>query len=122
MTGRTISIGGSENVMAALGSGGHYYEGKWLDVLVTQIGKDEDTPLEIRKSLVGLTVPTIFSKEQLTEAGVNLPIPDGSRIAYCEDIVKILDSNGKDEGARQLRETISNPCDMYVFEEGVYQL
>ena len=65
MTGRTIIIYGSDEVMAMLVSQGTFYRGKWRDVMVTKIGEDKDTPLDVRKGLVGLTIPIIFDKQGL---------------------------------------------------------
>ena len=122
MTGRTVIIHGSDEVMAMLGSQGTFYRGKWQDVRVTKVGEDEDTPLDVRKSLVGLTIPTIFGKQQLESQGVNLEIPDNSRIAYSPDVIGVLRSTGKHEEANQLEEITPDPLDMYVFEGGTYEI
>ena len=122
MTGRTIIIHGSDEVMAALGTPGTFLRGKWRDVKVTKVGEDKDTPLEVRKSLVGLTIPTIFGKQQLESQGVNLGIPNNSRLAYSTDVIDALKSAGKDREADQLEEIVPNLLDMYVFEEGTYEI
>ena len=119
---RTIILQNSDEVMAMLGESGTYYRGRWQKIVVTKVGEDEDTPLEVRKSLVGLTVPTIFSKEQLDSQGVDLKISSGSRLSYVSDIIQVLRSAGKDEEANQLEKISSNPLDMYVFEDETYQV
>jgi len=121
---RTITIPGSDEVMATLGSPGTYYRGKWQDVRITKVGEDEDTPLDVRKSLVGLIVPTIFSKEQIeaqTKAK-KFPAPAGSRLAYAPNVIEVLRSAGKHEEAKQLESVAPNLLDMYVIEGGIYSL
>ena len=122
MTGRTIIIHDSDEVMATLGSPGTFYRGKWQDVKVTKVGEDKDTPLDVRRSLVGLTIPTIFDKQQLESQGVNLGIPDNSRLAYSTDVIDALKFVGKHEEATQLEKIVPNPLDMYVFEDGTYEI
>ncbi len=120
---KTIAIQDSDEVMAGFGSSGNFYRGKWQNVKVTQIGTDENTSLEIRKSLVGLVIPTIFIKERIEEQiGATLPIPKESRLAYSSDVIGALKFAGKYEAAKQLEEKCSNPFDMYVFEKEIYEL
>ena len=120
---RTIQIENSDEVMAMFGIPGHFYRGKWQNVRVTQVSPDEDTPLDVRKSLVGLIIPTILTKENIEgQTGATLPIPENSRLAYACDVVEVLKSSGKQEAAEQLRKTVPNPLDMYVLEDGVYEL
>jgi len=123
MTGRTIAIGRSDEVMAMFGRPGEFYKGKWQDIRVTEVSADEDVPLEVRRSLVGLIVPTIFEKEKIEkQTGVNFSIPKGSRLAYSPDVVDVLRSAGKHGAAEQLEAVVPSPLDMYVFEEGIYIL
>lgn len=119
--GRSISVGGSDEVMAMLGVPNTFYTGKWRNITVTQIGKDEDTPLNVRKSLVGLTIPIIFDKQQLESQGINLEIPDGSVLAYATDVIDTLKVAEKHEEAGQLKEIAPEYMDMYIFEEGAYK-
>ncbi|MCH7562071.1 MAG: hypothetical protein IIC67_12070 [Thaumarchaeota archaeon] len=122
MTGRTTIINDSDEVMAMLGSSGELYRGKWRDIKVTKVGEDKDTPLDVRKSLVGLIIPTIFDKQQLESQGIKLEIPDDSRMAYATDVIDKLKSAGKHEEANQLEEIAPDLLDMYVFEEGTYEI
>ena len=123
MTGRTIPIRGSEDVMAMFGTPGTFYRGKWQDIKVTKISEDEDTPLSIRKSLVELVIPTIFSKEQIEkQTGAKFPISTGSRLAYSSDVIEILKSNKKYEEAKQLESISPDSLDMYVIEKEIYSL
>lgn len=118
----TIGIVNSDEVMAEL-QPGEFYRGKWEKVQVTEISDDKDTPLEVRTALVGLTVPTIFTKESIEkQTGARFPVPEGSRFAYCEDVISALKSAGKVKEAEQLRRTSGNSLDMYVFEAGCYKL
>jgi len=122
MTGRTIIIHGSDEVMAMLGSQGTFYRGKWQDIRVTKVGEDDDTPLDVRRSLVGLTVPTIFNTEQLGSQGVNLEIPNNSRLSYASDVIDVLKDADKTGEADQLERIVPDPLDMYVFESGTYEI
>lgn len=119
---RTISIEGSEDVMAIFGRG-NYYKGIWQDVRITAVGTDENTPLEIRVALVGLTIPTIFTKESIEkQTGGSLPIPKDSRLAYCTDIIEALRSAKKYSEAEKLKTLAGNPNDMYAVEGNCYEL
>lgn len=123
MSGRTVRIHGSDEVMAMFGDFETFYRGKWQNVRVIKIGEAKDTPLDVRKSLVGLIIPTIFSKEEIeAQTGAQFPIPKGSRLAYSPDVIEILKSSGKHEEAKQLGEIVPDPFDMYVIEEGIYEL
>ena len=120
---RTVTIHESDEVMAMYGVPGTFYRGKWEKVRVTQVGTDEDTPLEVRKSLVGLVIPTIFTKERIEEqTGVTFPIPKESRLAYSPDVIGVLKSAGRNEAAKQLEGIAPNPLDMYVLEREIYEL
>ncbi len=121
MVSRTVRIMGSQDVMAQFGSPETFYRGRWQNVKVTEIGPDEDTPLEVRRSLVGLVVPTIFTKESIEEqTGVEFPIPAGSRLAYTPDVVEALNRAGKVNEAVQLSTISPLPLDMYALEGGIY--
>ena len=68
--------------------------------MVIGVSKDENIPLEVRSGLVGLIVPTIFTKESIEkQTGLTLPIPENSRLAYCVDVVEVLKSAGKHKEA-----------------------
>jgi len=71
--------------------------------------------------LVGLTIPTIFSYEQF-KSHVNLPIPEGSRLAYTLDIVSVLKDARKYGEAEQLERLSEGPYDMCYFEQGAFEL
>lgn len=122
MTGRTIEIRNSDEVLAMLGTSGVFYRGKWQDVVITKVGEDENTPLSVRESLVGLTIPTIFGQKQLESQGVNLPICYGSRLAYADSVVNALRVAEKHDEAEQLRQIAPNPLDMYVIEGEIYAI
>jgi len=120
---QTIQIQGTDEVMVMFGKPGNYYLGKWENVRITGVSKDENIPLEVRRGLVGLIVPTIFTKESIEEqTGLTLPISKNSRLAYCTDVAKALESVGKHQEAEQLRLIASNPLDMYTLEPDIYEL
>lgn len=122
MTGRTITIHGSDEVMAMFGQPGTFYRGKWQNVRITKTGLDEETPIEVRNSLVGMIIPTIFSKEQIEkQTGATFPIPKESMLAYCLDVIEILKSAGKTNEAEQLRKVAPSPLDMYIIEKEIYE-
>ena len=78
---------------------------------------------DVTKSLVGLVIPTIFTKEGIEEqTGATFPIPEGSRLAYAPDVIEALNSAGGDEAAKQLKAIAPNPLDMYVIERDIYEL
>ncbi len=123
MNRRTVMIPGSDEVMAIFGDFKTFYRGRWQNVRVIKIGEAEDTPLNVRKSLVGLIIPTIFSKEEIeAQTGAEFPIPKGSRLAYPLDVIKVLKSSSKHEAAKQLRGIVPDPLDMYVIEKEIYEL
>ena len=120
--GRTVMIAGSEDVLAMFGSPKTFYRGRWRNVRITGVSEDEDVPIEVRRSLVGLTIPTIFTKERIEEQiGTELPIPNKSILAYSPDVISALESAGKGEEARQLRDLCPSSLDMYVIEDGIYE-
>ncbi len=121
---RTTAVPKSEEVMAMFIEPMVSYRGKWQDIKITKVSGDEDLPLNIRESLVGLTIPTIFSKEQLESQEAELPnkISDNSRLAYVPDVVNVLETAGKGDEARQLEELYPDFLDMYVAEGGIYEL
>lgn len=119
----TPMIHGSDKVMAPFGEVGIFYRGKWENVKVTQVGPDKDTPLEVRKSLVGLVIPTIFTKEDIEkQTKSTFPIPKDSRLAYASDVIEILKSSGKNEAANQLKKITPDFLDMYILEKDIYEL
>ena len=120
---RTIQIVGSGDVMAMFAEPGTFYRGKWEDVRVTSVSRDEDVPLEVRTALVGLTIPTIFTKESIErQTGASFPISENSRLAYCVDVIDILKSIGKNNEAEQLTKIARDALDMYTLDPGCYEL
>jgi hypothetical protein len=120
---RTIQIQGSDEVMAMFGTLGTYYRGKWEDVSIIRQSEDEDVPLEVRTALVGLTIPTIFTKESIEkQTGAKFPISERSRFAYCVDVIDALKSAGRHKEAQQLANLSGNPLDMYTVDSRTYEL
>lgn len=120
---RTVAIHGSDEVKALFGEPAVYYRGKFQKIRVTRVASAEDTPIEVRMSLVGLVITTIFTKESIEEqTEETFPIPKESRLAYSSDVIEALKSAGKHEAARQLEAVVPDPLDMYVFEREIYEL
>jgi len=120
---RTIQIQNSNEVMAQFGTPGVFYRGLWQNIQVTGITDDNDIPLEVRAALVGLELPTIFTKESIeAQTGTNLPITANTRLAYCADIIDILNAAGKTAEASALAKIATNPLDMYTIAPEYYQL
>jgi len=120
---KTWPISGSENVKAMFRNQLTVIRGKWIDIRVTGISIDESFPLEGRKSLVGLTFPTIFSTEQV-EAQIreSFLLPFESRLAYIEDIIRVLRTSKRDEEAELFADLQTHPLDMYIFRKGDYEI
>jgi hypothetical protein len=121
---RTIPIG--LNILAKLGND-KYFTGRWQDVKITKVSekrkkKRKDLPLFIRKSLVGLIIPTVFSQEQLELQNADITIPDNSRLAYISDIIEALRTAKKYKKAQQLEKIAPEDLHMYVIEEEIYSL
>ena len=120
---RTTSIPESDEVMAMFADPMVSYRTKWQDVNIVKVGIDERIPSYIRESLVGLTIPTIFSKEKLESQGVELlTIPTNSRFAYVDDVINVLKTAGKFYAAKKLKENRKSYLDMYLVEGGIYDL
>jgi hypothetical protein len=118
---RTVQVHGSDEVMAMFGEPGRYYRGKLERIRVTGISKDEDIPLEVRAAVVGLTIPTIFTKESIeSQTGIKLPVPEGTRLAYAADVAEALRFAGKHKEAEQLASVAPDPLDMYTIESDCY--
>lgn len=117
----TIMVHDSGGKVMAPMSGGSFIEGQHLDILVTAASGDEDLPLFVRQALVGLTIPTIFSSEQLCGAS-----PEGSRAAYVSEVAKALEAANKAEVAKELLKVLEgdgcSEYDLVVFESGQYEL
>jgi hypothetical protein len=90
-------------VMAPLVNRGTFYEGKRVDVTITEHYSDEDVPKIAREALIGLKVSTIFDYEQM---GKTLKCPPGSRLAYVMEVVEVLEAAGKKEAAEALKKSL----------------
>ena len=112
-----------DEVYAACGAPNIFLRTRREKIRVTGVATDEHTPLVVRESLVGLVIPTIFTKEGLEwQIGSMLPIPNGSRLSYAPVVISVLKSAGKIDSARELEKVIPRPLDMYVFEREIYEL
>jgi len=120
---RSIAIHGTDEVMSMWGSPGIFFRGKWENVQITSTSEDENVPLEVRTALIGLTIPTIFTKESIEkQTGVNYGIPEGSRLAYCTDVIRALGTAGHHKEAEQLQGISGDIADMYVIDRSSYKL
>jgi hypothetical protein len=122
MAHRDIRIRGSNKTQAQLSSEGEFYRGEWQDIIVTGLDPEENVPLNIRQSLIGLVIPTVFTAQILREQGVELSIPEESRLAYSNDIIGIFHRSDKAQEARALKELCPSRFDMYVFPKTIYNL
>ena len=112
--------------MAQFGSPSVFFRGRWENIRVTGVGKDEETPLIVREGLVNLIVPTVFTIESLKQqSGAKFPtISPGSRLAYITDVFDVLNVSGKQEAAEQLRLAVRGDPNfsMYAVEPEIYEL
>lgn len=120
MVGSIMIHGSNGEVMAPIG-GGEFIRGKRQNILIVDVSKDEDVPLSVRQALVGMTISTMFSSEQLSGAA-----PPGSRTAYGSEVVEALKKTNKSAEARKLAEALrqSDPDSEYsflIFEDGTYE-
>ena len=61
---RTTPIPESDEVMAMCGDPMVSYRGKWQNIKITKVSDNEGLPLDVRDSLFGFIISTIFTKEQ----------------------------------------------------------
>jgi hypothetical protein len=120
MVGTIIIHGSDGKVMAPIGDGS-FIPGQRQDILITSVIQDEDVPIRVRQSLVGMVISTIFSSEQLKGAA-----PPGSRTAYGSEVVEALQKARKKAEANLLEEALkaADPESEYsflVFEDGTYE-
>jgi len=119
MVGTIMIHGSNGEVMAPIG-GGQFIRGKRLDIRVVRPPKDEDVPMSVREALVGMTISTIFSSEQLHGAA-----PPKSRMAYGREVVEALEKAGKETEAQELSEALNKTENgeytLLVFERPVFE-
>lgn len=118
----TILIHGSDGCVLAPVTPSDFIEGKWFDIRVTSVSSDEDLPESVREALVGLVIPTIFSAEQVKGA-----VPEGSRVAYSDDVAEALTAADKPACALDLlaciKEKAIDPAHHFVvFLASEYEL
>jgi len=110
--------------MAPFGEAGVFIRGRREIVKIVAVGPDEDTPLEIREALVGMCVDVIFTKEMIiNQCGLKYnDLPEGCRIAYAEEVIRLLEDNKKYEASEILKRLAPSKFDLYVFEDGIYEI
>ncbi len=112
---------GKMTTMAPVGNG-FFIEGKRRDIRVISQGNDEDLPPLIREALLGVTLSTIFSPEQMD----GLP-PKGSRIAYASEVAEALNTADRTEAATELfrlvakRKSKGDEYPFLIFMPGEYE-
>lgn len=120
---RTIQVKGIDKVMAMFREPWEYYSGKWEDVIITGVSENEYVPVDVRIALVGLTIPTIFTKESIErQTGETFPIPKNSRLAYYPDVAEVLRIAGKNNEANKLINMFDNPLKMYTINPDIYEM
>lgn len=115
---RTTPIFGSKEVSAPILDGTTFIRGRRVAIKVTGVGRDTDTPLTIRRALVGLEISTIFNWQQMPKT--KYTNPEGSRAAYVMEVIERLRVAKKTGEADLLKEIAPGPFDLYVFEPEIY--
>jgi len=119
----TWPISGSQEVTAPIGGLESHCVGQWQNIKVTSVSETKDFPVNVRTALVGLVVPTIFTKVQLERTmGRVDAISEGTRFAYMPDVIQALTAAGKYNEAAELRRAQPNRFSLYGFEQTVYEL
>lgn len=116
---RTTPIVGSNEVSAPILDGTTFIRGRRVAIKVTGVGRDTNTPLTIRRALVGLEISTIFSWQQMPKA-TRRTIPEGSRLAYVMEVIERLRIAKKTGEADLLKEIAPGSFDLYVFEPEIF--
>lgn len=101
----TFPIEGTPYVMAPYHDAKNLIRGQRAYVQVTYLKLEGERLLLPRQALVGLIVPTIFTKEQVAAQDIECAkmIPIGARLAYLGDVSETLDQAGKHEAAAVVR-------------------
>ena len=120
----TIMVHGSDGkVMAPFGQPGTFIEGRRRKIQVIGVSKDEDTPLLVREALVGMTVPIIFTGEEVNKHFRKASqIDPKMMLAYVSEVIEVLQSAGKKTAARALKQAYSEEFDMYCFESETFEI
>jgi len=99
--------------------------GRRVKIRVTslEIDNTENTPLSIRRAMVGKSFTTVLTAEQVIEAfgehyGNKFPL--GSRIAYADEVVKVLLEAGSTEEAILLQQIALDGFCMFAFPYECY--
>ena len=122
---QTISIHGSDEVMAPFGEIGIFLQGKRQVVRIVEVGPDESTPLEVRQALVGKVLCAIFTREQVVGQGgpgfIGV-LPEGCLLCYAQEVIEMLEASQEIPAAKALKGIVDNALDMYILERGTYEL
>lgn len=117
----TIAVHGSSGeVMAPFGKPGTFIKGRRVKVTVLDpIKIDESIPEITRNALVGLTVETIFTAEQVVEMAPSFKnlLPPESRLAYVAEVVEVLKSAGRNVEAEALRRSDPSPLGLLILDQ-----
>ncbi len=93
----TIVISGLDGEVFAPIGDGKFIQARRLDIRITATSEDEDVPLAVRQGLIGMTISTIFSPEQVHGA-----VPEGSRVAYASEVAEAFRAAGQHSLADEL--------------------
>jgi len=106
--------------MAPFGRPGFFIKGKRVNVMVlSPIRIDEDIPEIVRDALVGLTVRTIFTSEQVVEMVPHFRelLPQNARLAYAVEVIEALKAAGKETAAEALHRSEPDELDMLILDQ-----
>lgn len=112
-------VGSRGEVLAPFGGPNVLIWGKPKMIQVIGLGKSENVPLRVRQTLIGMDIETIFNSKQIGDALTD-EVPQGSLLAYTDEIIETLRQADKKEVAEDLKRIAPNKFDLYVFEPGTF--
>ncbi len=112
---------GVDAVLVPLGSWKTILQGKREWIRIIAVGPDKNTPHVVREALVGLTVCTVLSWEQLPPALQGI-VPRGACLAYASEVLAALKAAKKEVAVQALIPLVQHDLDVYAFEDGTFEL
>jgi len=106
-------------VLAPFGGPNILIWGKPKMIQVIRLCKSKSLPLRVRQTLIGMDIETIFNSEQIGDVFTG-EIPQGSLLAYADEIIEALCQAGKKEVAEDLKRVTPNKFDLIFFGPGTF--
>ncbi len=106
-------------VLAPFGGPNVLIWGKPKMIQVVRLCKSKSLPLRVRQTFVGMNIETIFNSKQIGDAFTD-EVPQGSLLAYADEIIGALRQAGKEEVAEDLKRIAPNKFDLVVFGPGTF--